>query len=30
MFNSDKLTYKIRHIYSGAILEHRGFQRGTQ
>jgi peptidoglycan hydrolase-like protein with peptidoglycan-binding domain len=30
MFNADTLTYKIRHIYSGAILEHRGFQRGTQ
>lgn len=30
MFNSDKLTYKIRHIYSGAVLDYRGFQRGTQ
>jgi phage major head subunit gpT-like protein len=30
MFNIDSLTYKIRHIYSGATLEHRGFQRGTQ
>jgi 2'-5' RNA ligase len=30
MFNADKLTYKIRHIYSGTPLDHRGFQRGTQ
>lgn len=30
MFNADKLTYKIRHIYSGAVLEYRGLQRGTQ
>jgi peptidoglycan hydrolase-like protein with peptidoglycan-binding domain len=30
MFNADKLTYKIRHIYSGAVLEYRGMQRGTQ
>ncbi|MCW2768465.1 MAG: hypothetical protein JWO11_4424 [Nocardioides sp.] len=30
MFNSDTLTYKIRHIYSGAVLDYRGFQRGTQ
>lgn len=30
MFNADKLTYKIRHIYSGAVLDYRGFQRGTQ
>lgn len=30
MFNNDKLTYKIRHIYSGAVLEYRGMQRGTQ
>lgn len=30
MFNADKLTYKIRHIYSGAVLDFRGFQRGTQ
>jgi hypothetical protein len=21
MFNADKLTYKIRHIYSGAVLD---------
>jgi peptidoglycan hydrolase-like protein with peptidoglycan-binding domain len=30
MFNSDTLTYKIRHIYSGAVLDFRAFQRGTQ
>lgn len=30
MFNADKLTYKIRHIYSGAALDFRGLQRGTQ
>ena len=30
VFNSDTITYKIRHIYSGAVLDYRGFQRGTQ
>ncbi len=30
MFNNDTLTYKIRHIYNGAVLDHRGMQRGTQ
>jgi peptidoglycan hydrolase-like protein with peptidoglycan-binding domain len=30
MFNADKVLYKIRHIYSGAVLDYRGFQRGTQ
>ncbi|MBC6458417.1 peptidoglycan-binding domain-containing protein [Actinomadura sp. HBU206391] len=29
MFNSDTLTYKIRHPYGGTVLEHRGFQRAT-
>lgn len=29
MFDADKLTYKIRHIYSGAVLDHRGFYRGA-
>ncbi|RSD26353.1 hypothetical protein EIY87_00380 [Amycolatopsis eburnea] len=29
MFDADKLTYKIRHIYSGAVLEHRGLYRGN-
>ncbi|MFI6162248.1 2'-5' RNA ligase family protein [Micromonospora haikouensis] len=28
MFNADKYTYKIRHIYSGTPLDHRGFYRG--
>lgn len=28
VFDADKITYKIRHIYSGAILDHRGFYRG--
>lgn len=27
MFDADKLTYKIRHIYSGAVLDYRGFYR---
>lgn len=30
MFNADKFTYKIRHTYKGAVLDYRGFQRGTQ
>lgn len=25
MFNNDKLTYKIRHIYGGSILDYRAF-----
>jgi hypothetical protein len=28
-FNADKVTYKIRHIYSGAVLDFRGFYRGN-
>lgn len=28
VFNADKYTYKIRHVYSGTILDHRGFYRG--
>jgi hypothetical protein len=28
-FNSDTITYKLRHIYSGAVLDHRGFYRGN-
>lgn len=28
VFNSDTFTWKIRHIYSGTILDHRGFYRG--
>jgi len=30
VFNSDTITYKIRHIYKGAVIEYRGMQRGTQ
>jgi len=26
MFNNDQITYKIRHIYGGAVLDYRGFQ----
>jgi hypothetical protein len=26
MFTNDKRTYKIRHIYSGAVIDYRGFQ----
>lgn len=26
MFSNDKLTYKIRHIYGGAVMDYRGFQ----
>lgn len=29
MFDADKLTWKIRHIYSGAVVDHRGFYRGA-
>lgn len=29
MFNADKLTYKIRHIYGGAPVEWRGMYRST-
>lgn len=25
MFSNDKLTYKIRHIYGGAVVDYRGF-----
>jgi hypothetical protein len=28
-FNADKVTYKVRHIYSGAVLDYRGFYRGN-
>jgi phage major head subunit gpT-like protein len=30
MFNADKLTWKIRHIYGEVVEDHRGFYRGTQ
>jgi hypothetical protein len=26
MFSNDKLTYKIRHIYGGAVIDYRGIQ----
>jgi hypothetical protein len=29
VFNADKVSYKIRHVYSGAVLDYRGFQRGN-
>ncbi|MCU1356389.1 MAG: hypothetical protein JWM89_1807 [Acidimicrobiales bacterium] len=29
VFTNDKITYKIRHIYAGAVAEYRGFQRAT-
>lgn len=28
VFNADVFTWKIRHIYSGTALDHRGFYRG--
>lgn len=30
VFNADKITYKIRHIWGLTTVDHRGFQRGTQ
>jgi hypothetical protein len=29
MFTSDKLTYKVRHIYGGTLVDHRGVYRGN-
>jgi hypothetical protein len=29
VFDADKVTWKIRHIYSGAVLDYRGFYRGN-
>lgn len=29
MFDADKMTWKIRHIYSGAVVDHRGMYRGA-
>jgi peptidoglycan hydrolase-like protein with peptidoglycan-binding domain len=29
VFNADKVTYKIRHIYSGAVLDYRGLVKGN-
>lgn len=28
VFSADKILYKIRHMYSGTALDHRGFYRG--
>jgi hypothetical protein len=28
MFNADKVTYKVRHMYSGTVLDHRGMYAG--
>lgn len=28
-FSADKITYKIRHVYSGAVLDYRGFSQGN-
>jgi hypothetical protein len=30
MFNADKMTIKIRHIWAYIVLDHRGLQRATQ
>ena len=29
VFTNDKITWKLRHIYSGAVLDFRAFQRGN-
>ena len=29
VFSADKITWKIRHIYSGAVLDFRAFYRGN-
>ncbi len=29
MFSADKLTYKIRHIYGGAVTDYRAFTKGV-
>ena len=29
VFTADKVTYKVRHIYSGTVLDHRGLSRGN-
>lgn len=29
MFNADAMQFKIRHVYSGTVLEHRGMYRGA-
>lgn len=29
VWNADKITYKIRHVYGGNVLDYRAFQRGN-
>jgi hypothetical protein len=29
VFDADKITWKIRHIYGSVVVDHRGMQRGT-
>jgi hypothetical protein len=29
MFNADKFTWKLRHIYSGTVIDHRSLYRGN-
>lgn len=29
LFSNDKVTYKIRHIYSGAVMDYRGFYKAV-
>lgn len=29
MFTNDQIVYKIRHIYGGAVLDHRGMSKGV-
>jgi hypothetical protein len=29
VFTADKITYKVRHIYGGAVADHRSFYKGT-
>ncbi len=29
MFDADKITYKIRHVYGGDVMDHRGFQKNV-
>ena len=29
LFSNDQITYKIRHIYSGAVMDFRGFYKAV-
>lgn len=29
LFSNDQITYKIRHIYSGGVMDYRGFYKGA-